>query len=33
MAPVVIVGDRYHGNVKAARLAGYLGDNEQRDAN
>ncbi len=33
MAPVVIVGDRYHGNARAGRLAGYLESGEPHDAN
>jgi NADH-quinone oxidoreductase subunit E len=33
MAPVVIVGATYHGGAKAAKLARYLRDGDQGDAN
>lgn len=32
MAPVVIVGDNYHGNVRATRVSGYLRDGDRDDA-
>lgn len=33
MAPVLIVGETYHGNAKAAKLAGYLTEKEAGDEN
>lgn len=30
MAPVVIVGDKYHGGAKAAQVAGFLGKGEEK---
>jgi NADH-quinone oxidoreductase subunit E len=32
MAPVMIVGEKYHGSAKPARMAKYLGDGGQTDA-
>lgn len=33
MAPVMIVGEKYHGSAKAAQVGKYLGDGGSKDAN
>jgi len=33
MAPVLIVGNKYHGNAKPARMSKYLGEGGKNDAN